>query len=114
MNIVSHRRQTWDIYTILVSWSTEVEPTELTHGDRYMEALEAQRSIYDLKQAFQSWNIRFDKVIRGYDFIKNESDPCVYKISGSSVAYLVLYVEDILLIGNDVEMLGHTKAWLST
>ncbi|KAL0451190.1 UNVERIFIED_CONTAM: Retrovirus-related Pol polyprotein from transposon TNT 1-94 [Sesamum latifolium] len=52
---------------------------------------------------------------KGYDFIKNDYDPCVYKkISGSSVAYLVLYVDDILLIGNDVKMLGDIKAWLST
>ncbi|KAK4382284.1 Retrovirus-related Pol polyprotein from transposon TNT 1-94 [Sesamum angolense] len=36
---------------------------------------------------------------KGYNFIKNEHDPSVYKkISGSSVAYLVLYVDDILLI----------------
>ncbi|KAL0427629.1 UNVERIFIED_CONTAM: Retrovirus-related Pol polyprotein from transposon TNT 1-94 [Sesamum latifolium] len=35
-------------------------------------------------------------------------------ISGSSVAYLVLYVDDILLIGNDVKMLRDIKAWLST
>ncbi|KAL0427810.1 UNVERIFIED_CONTAM: Secreted RxLR effector protein [Sesamum latifolium] len=46
---------------------------------------------------------------------KNEHDPCVYKkISGSSVAYLLLYVDDILLIGNDVKVLGDIKAWLST
>ncbi|KAL0413062.1 UNVERIFIED_CONTAM: Retrovirus-related Pol polyprotein from transposon TNT 1-94 [Sesamum radiatum] len=74
-----------------------------------------QRSIYGLKQAFRSWNIRFDEVIRGYDFIKNDFDPCVYKkVSGSSVAFLVLYVDEILLIGNDVKMLCGTKAWLST
>ncbi|KAL0386150.1 UNVERIFIED_CONTAM: Retrovirus-related Pol polyprotein from transposon TNT 1-94 [Sesamum radiatum] len=36
------------------------------------------------------------------------------QISGSSVAYLVLYVDDILLIRNDVKMLGDIKAWLST
>ncbi|KAL0448782.1 UNVERIFIED_CONTAM: hypothetical protein Slati_1434600 [Sesamum latifolium] len=36
------------------------------------------------------------------------------KVSGSSIAYLVLYVDDILLIGNDVKMLGDIKAWLST
>ncbi|KAL0345557.1 UNVERIFIED_CONTAM: Retrovirus-related Pol polyprotein from transposon RE1 [Sesamum radiatum] len=36
------------------------------------------------------------------------------RISGSSIAYLVLYVDDILLIGNDVKMLGDIKAWLST
>ncbi|KAL0401828.1 UNVERIFIED_CONTAM: Retrovirus-related Pol polyprotein from transposon RE2 [Sesamum latifolium] len=74
-----------------------------------------QRSIYGLKQASQSLNIYFDEIIWGYDFIKNESDRYVYKkISGSSVVYLVLYVDNILLIGNDVKMLGDTKAWLST
>ncbi|KAL0290352.1 UNVERIFIED_CONTAM: Retrovirus-related Pol polyprotein from transposon RE2 [Sesamum angustifolium] len=74
-----------------------------------------QRSIYGLKQASWSWNIRFDEVIRGYDFVKNDSDACVYKkVSGSSVVFLVLYVDDILLIENDIKMLGHTKAWLST
>ncbi|KAL2230565.1 UNVERIFIED_CONTAM: hypothetical protein Sindi_1650900 [Sesamum indicum] len=42
---------------------------------------------------------------KGYDFMKNEFDPCIYKkISGSSVAYLVLYVDDILLIENDVKI----------
>ncbi|KAL0457809.1 UNVERIFIED_CONTAM: Copia protein [Sesamum latifolium] len=52
---------------------------------------------------------------KGYDFIKNDYDPCIYKkISGSLVAYLVLYVDDILLIGNSVKMLGDIKAWLST
>ncbi|KAL0368345.1 UNVERIFIED_CONTAM: Retrovirus-related Pol polyprotein from transposon TNT 1-94, partial [Sesamum calycinum] len=72
-------------------------------------------SIYGLIQGSPSWNTHFDEVIRGYDFIKNEHDPCVYKkVSGSSVVYLVLYVDDILLIGNDVKMLGDIKAWLST
>ncbi|KAL0440263.1 UNVERIFIED_CONTAM: Retrovirus-related Pol polyprotein from transposon TNT 1-94 [Sesamum latifolium] len=68
-------------------------------------------TIYGLKQASRSWNTHFDEVIWGYDFIKIEYDPCVYKkISGSSIAYLVLYVDDILLIGDDVKMLGDIKA----
>ncbi|KAK4382646.1 hypothetical protein Sango_2852200 [Sesamum angolense] len=63
-----------------------------------------QKSIYDLKQAFQSWNMHFDEVIWGYDFIKNVHDPCLYKkFSGRSVAYHVLNVDDILLIENDVK-----------
>ncbi|KAK4403172.1 Retrovirus-related Pol polyprotein from transposon TNT 1-94 [Sesamum angolense] len=47
--------------------------------------------------------------------LKNDFDPYVYKkVSRSSVLFLVLYVNDILLIGNDIKMLGDTKAWLST
>ncbi|KAK4386065.1 Retrovirus-related Pol polyprotein from transposon TNT 1-94 [Sesamum angolense] len=75
-----------------------------------------QSSIYGLKQAFRSWkNICFDEVIRSYNFIKNDFYPCVYKkVSGSSVVVLVLYVDDILLIRNNVKMLGDNKAWLSS
>jgi hypothetical protein len=35
------------------------------------------------------------------------------KVSGSSVAFLVLYVDDILLIGNDVELLNKVKEYLN-
>ncbi|KAL0310478.1 UNVERIFIED_CONTAM: hypothetical protein Scaly_2924100 [Sesamum calycinum] len=46
----------------------------------------------------------------GHDFIKNKHDPCAYKkVSGSTVVYLVLYANNILLFGNDVKMLGDIK-----
>ncbi|KAL0404089.1 UNVERIFIED_CONTAM: Retrovirus-related Pol polyprotein from transposon TNT 1-94 [Sesamum radiatum] len=91
------------------------QPEGFTTVGEEQKVCRLQRSIYGLKQASRSWNTCFDEVIRGYDFIKNDYDPCVYKkISGSSVTYLVLYVDDILLIGNDVKMLGDIKAWLST
>ena len=65
-----------------------------------------QRSIYRLKQASRSWNLRFDEVIKEFGFIKNEDEPCVYKkVSGSAVIFLVLYVDDILIIGNDIPTL---------
>ena len=55
--------------------------------------------------------MRFDKAIRSYDFIKNEDEPCVYKkISGRVITFLVLYVDDILLIENDVGILSSMKA----
>ncbi|KAL0439353.1 UNVERIFIED_CONTAM: hypothetical protein Slati_2418300 [Sesamum latifolium] len=91
------------------------QPEDFTTVEKEQKVCRLQRSIYDLKQAFRSWNICFDEVIRGYDFIKNDYDPCIYKkISGNSVAYLVLYIDDILLIGNNVKMLDDIKALLST
>src|SRR6266542_6817782 len=69
-----------------------------------------QRSIYGLKQASRSWNIRFDEVVKGFGFIKNCEEACVYKNeSGSSKAFLILYVDDILLIGNDEKFLNIIK-----
>jgi hypothetical protein len=36
-----------------------------------------QRSIYGLKQASQSWNMRFDEVVKEFGFIKSVEEPCV-------------------------------------
>ena len=74
-----------------------------------------QRSIYGLKQASRSWNRRFDEVVKEFGFIKNFEEACVYKKeSGSAVAFLILYVDDILLIGNDVPFLNKVKDYLNS
>ncbi|KAK8684172.1 hypothetical protein V6N13_040203 [Hibiscus sabdariffa] len=50
-----------------------------------------QRSIYGLKQASRSWNLRFNEAIQEFGFIRNEDEPCVYKkFSGSIVSFLIL------------------------
>src|SRR5215216_4361595 len=73
-----------------------------------------QRTIYGLVQASQSWNIRIDKVIKAYGFIQTYGEACIYKkVSGISIAFLILYVDDILLIGNDVELLNFVKEYLN-
>ena len=49
-----------------------------------------QRSIYGLVQASQSWNIRFDKLIKAYSFIQTCGEACIYnKVSGSTTAFLI-------------------------
>ena len=74
-----------------------------------------QRSIYRLKQASRSWNMHFDKVIRMYSFIRNEKESCIYKwINDSMVVFLILYVDNILLIENDIPALQEIKVWLSS
>ena len=71
------------------------------------------KSIYGLKQASRSWNLCFDETIKTYGFEQNFDEPCVYKyIKEKKVVFLVLYVDDILLIGNDVETLSNKK-WLA-
>ena len=73
-----------------------------------------QRSIYGLVQASRSWNIRFDEMIKAFGFMQTYGEACVCKkVSGSSVAFLILYVDDILLMGNDIEFLESVKAYLN-
>jgi hypothetical protein len=72
-----------------------------------------QKSIYGLKQAYQSWNLCFDEVVKEFGFIKNVEELCVYKkVSGSAVVFPVLYVDDILLIKNDISMMEVVKSSL--
>ena len=72
-----------------------------------------KKSIYGLKQASRSWNLRFDEVIKQSGFLKNQEESCVYKkVSGSIVVFLVLYVDDILIIGNDIGMMQNIKVYL--
>ncbi|MCF6770711.1 reverse transcriptase domain-containing protein, partial [Corynebacterium parakroppenstedtii] len=69
------------------------------------------RSIYGLKLASRSWNQCFDEIIKEYDFVQNEDDHCVYKKTrGRALTFIVLYVDDVLLIGNDIPMLTSVKA----
>ena len=73
-----------------------------------------KKSIYGLKQVSRSWNVRFDETVKSYGFQQNIDEPCVYKyINNKKVVFLVLYVDDILLIGNDVEILSNIKDWLA-
>ena len=52
---------------------------DFTSDDGDHRVCKLQRSIYRLKQTFQSWNHHFNEAIKSFDFIKNEEEPCVYK-----------------------------------
>ena len=62
-----------------------------------------QKFIYGLKQASRSQNLKFDQSVKSFGFLQSPDEPCVYKkCNGNVVVFLVLYVDDILLIENDV------------
>ena len=90
------------------------QPMGFMSDDGNHRVCKPQRSIYRLKQTSWSWNHHFDEAIKSFDLIKNEEELCVYKrISGSAIMFLVLYVDDILLIRNNIIMLTMDKRWLS-
>jgi Reverse transcriptase (RNA-dependent DNA polymerase) len=91
-----------------------VQPDDFIDPKRARKICKLKRSIYGLKQASRSWNIRFDDEIKKLDFMRNPKEPRVYKkVSRSLVIFLILYVDDILLIGNDISMLYSVKSSLS-
>jgi hypothetical protein len=91
-----------------------VQPDGFVDLEKTKKVCKLKRSIYGLKQASRTWNVRFDDEVKVLGFVRNPKEPCVYKkLSGSSVVFLVLYVDDILLIGNDIPMLESVKSSLS-
>ena len=55
-----------------------IQPEGFVDPKNARKICKLQKSIYGLKQASRSWNIHFDEVVKGFGFIKNEEEPCVY------------------------------------
>ncbi|KAG8497104.1 hypothetical protein CXB51_008305 [Gossypium anomalum] len=117
-----HNYEIWqmDVKTAFLNGKLE-EDVYMTQPEGFVNPKDAekicklQRSIYGLKQASRSWNLRFNDAIKEFGFIKNEDEPCVYKkVSGSTITFLVLYVVDILIMGNDIPTLQSIKTWLGS
>ncbi|GKB73974.1 putative RNA-directed DNA polymerase [Tanacetum coccineum] len=85
----------------------------MVEGKEHM-VCKLKRSIYGLKQASRQWYLKFHEVMSKFQFKKNAVDQCIYlKLSGSKFVILVLYVNDIILASNDLNMLYETKRFLS-
>ncbi|KAG8489201.1 hypothetical protein CXB51_017237 [Gossypium anomalum] len=109
-----------DVKTAFLNGKPE-EDVYMTQPEGFVDPKDAgkicklQRSIYGLKQASQSWNLCFNDAIKEFGFIKKEEEPCVYKkVSGNTIIFLVLYVDDVLIMGNDIPTLQSIKTWLGS
>ncbi|GJX53247.1 retrotransposon protein, putative, ty1-copia subclass [Tanacetum coccineum] len=90
-----------------------VQPEGFVNPNHPKKVCKLQRSIYGLKQASRSWNKRFDEEIKRFGFDQNLDEPCVYqKASGSNVTFLILYVDDIIIMGNHIPSLQSVKDYL--
>ena len=61
-----------------------------------------KKDLYGLKQAPRAQHKRTDKYLNGLGFSKNEADPNLYYKRGKDdMVILILYVDDLLIIGDD-------------
>ena len=51
-----------------------VQPEGFVDPENAGKVCKLQRSIYGLKQASRSWNLRFDEVIKGFGFVQNAEE----------------------------------------
>lgn len=73
------------------------------------------RSLYGLKQASRAWNERFHVFVEKLGFKRGASDQCLYvKRTKTGLLFLVIYVDDILIIGSDLKEIEAVKRSLAS
>lgn len=74
-----------------------------------------KKSLYGLKQAPRTWFLRFQRFILSLGFVASKCDYSLFIYRhGSSVAYLLLYVDDIILTANTTTTLHSVISSLKT
>lgn len=72
------------------------------------------KSLYGLKQASRSWFQKFSSSIHDAGFEQSKADYSLFtKVCGNSFTAILLYVDDMIIAGNDEEMIVDIKKFLN-
>ena len=78
------------------------------------KVLKLKKSIYGLRQASKCWNDKINSFLLKYGFKRSGVDSCMYtKMVQGSTIHLLLYVEDIILVGPNLTHIEDCKVKLS-
>ena len=74
------------------------------------------KSLYGLKQSPRQWYKKFDEFMLRENFNKSAYDSCVYfkRIKEGSYLYLLIYVDDMLIIGKEIKDINDLKIALNS
>ena len=73
------------------------------------------KSLYGLKQSPKQWHAKFDQTMLSNGFKINECDKCVYiKNVPNHIVIVCLYVDDMLIMSNDIANINATKRMLNS
>ena len=92
--------------TFLIGVIEEKVYIEQPHGfeveDRVTHVCKLKKALYRLKQAPRAWYGRIDSFLTSLVFTKSKVDPNLYlKVMDDEPVILLLYVDDLFLIGNE-------------
>ena len=74
-----------------------------------------RKSIYGLKQARRQWHAKLLAIISELGFVQSKLDYALFvHLKGSSFTALLVYVDDILITGNDAQCVTDLKKILDT
>jgi hypothetical protein len=72
------------------------------------------KSLYGLKQSPRAWNEKLDVFLKSIEFTKSEANPSVYVAQvGDLKFFIMVYVDDLILVCNDQNKLLEIKEELS-
>ncbi|CAL8132110.1 unnamed protein product [Prunus armeniaca] len=73
------------------------------------------KSLYGLKQASRQWFAKFSEAIQVAGYIQSKADYSLFTCKrGKSFTALLIYVDDILITGNDMAAINSLKQFLHT
>ena len=74
-----------------------------------------KKSLYELKQAPRQWYKKFDSFMMSQEYKRTSADPSVYvrRFHDDTFIILLLYVDDMLIVGQDADMIQKLKMELS-
>jgi len=71
------------------------------------------KSLYGLKQAFHNWFSKFSTSIQAAGFQQSETYYSLFtRVNGNSLTAVLIYIEDILIIGNSLDEINSLKSFL--
>ena len=74
-----------------------------------------RKSLYGLKQASRQWHAKLSATISELGFVQSKSDYALFvHLKGSSFTTLLVYVDDILINGNDTQCVTNLEKLLDT
>ena len=91
------------------------QPEEFVNEDKPNYACKLKRRIYGLKQSARCWNTTLDEYLKSVGYRKGDADECIYVKSirnddgRMSFVILGVYVDDLIPVSNDIDMLNSEK-----
>lgn len=76
-------------------------PTDQIQDDGTV-VVQLMKALYGLKQAGRAWYDLLSKELESQGYIRSDIDRCLFtKINNGSITHIAVYVDDLLIVGND-------------
>lgn len=84
------------------------------YGDSPTKVCKLRKSLYGLKQAPRCWLVKLTVALKKFGFKQSYSDYSLFTfIKGGRSLRVLVYVDDLILVSNDLSMMMKFKSYLS-